>query len=79
MKKMRKGIGLADLEKQMKKWMGVAGSEAEQLRVLKQFLEAGIPLPAEGQVVGEPVSVIAIHYDGCIRRGLTVRCCRSIC
>jgi hypothetical protein len=45
MEKMRKGTGLADLEKQLKKWMAAAGNEAEQHRTLKQFLEAGIPLP----------------------------------
>ena len=59
MEKMRKGRGPADLDTQLNQWMAVAGNEAEQLCALQRFLEAGIRLPAEGQVIGGPVSVIS--------------------
>jgi len=34
-------------------------------------------LPADAFVVGEPVTVLEIDYDGNERRGLTVRCRRE--
>jgi hypothetical protein len=34
-------------------------------------------LPVDGFVIGEPVSVVAIDYDGNERRGLTARCRRE--
>ena len=36
-------------------------------------------LPADGFVIGEPVSVTAVDYDGNERRGLTARCRRENC
>jgi hypothetical protein len=40
-------------------------------------MEDQIRLPAEAFVVGEPVTVLEIDYDGNERRGLTVRCRRE--
>ncbi|MBP1737922.1 MAG: hypothetical protein H6Q48_215 [Deltaproteobacteria bacterium] len=39
--------------------------------------EDEVPLPADGFVIGEPVSVLEMDYDGNERRGLTARCRRE--
>ena len=53
-----------------------AHGDDEQLWALRQaFEDAG--LPADGFVLGEPVSVMAINYDGNERRGLTAKCRRE--
>ena len=53
-----------------------AHGDGEQLWAFRQaFEDAG--LPADGFVLGEPVSVIAIDYDGNVRRGLTAKCRRE--
>lgn len=49
----------------------------EQLWAFRQVMEDEIRLPAEAFVVGEPVRVLEIDYDGNERRGLTVRCLRG--
>ena len=36
-----------------------------------------MPLPADAFVIGEPVSVVGIDYDGNTRRGLTATCRRQ--
>jgi hypothetical protein len=51
--------------------------EDEQLCAFCQALEDALPLPADGFVIGEPVSVIAFDYDGNEHRGLTARCRRE--
>ena len=42
-----------------------------------KVLEEEMPLPADGFVIGEPVSVTALDYDGNVRRGLTAWCRRG--
>jgi hypothetical protein len=54
-----------------------AYGEDEQLCAFCQALEDALPLPGDGFVIGEPVSVIAFDYDGNERRGLTARCRRE--
>lgn len=54
-----------------------AYGEEEQLWAFRQVLEDSIDLPADAFVIGEPVSVIGIDYDGNERRGLTARCRRE--
>ena len=54
-----------------------AYGEDEQLCAFCQALEDALPQPADGFVIGEPVSVIAFDYDGNERRGLTARCRRE--
>lgn len=48
--------------------------ECEELPALWRACTEGIPLPADAHVIGEPVSVEAISYDGNTRRGLTAEC-----
>ncbi len=54
-----------------------ASGEDEQLWAFHQAFVANVALPSDGFVIGEPVSVIAVKYDGNIRRGLTARCRRE--
>jgi len=54
-----------------------AHGDDEQLWALRQAFEDNVQLPADVFVIGEPVSVVAIHYDGNPRRGLTARCRRQ--
>jgi hypothetical protein len=54
-----------------------AYGDDEQLWAFRQAFQDDAALPADGFVIGEPVSVIAIDYDGNERRGLTARCRRE--
>ena len=54
-----------------------AYGDDEQFWAFRQAFEDDIALPADGFVIGEPVSVIAVDYDGNERRGLTARCRRE--
>lgn len=51
-----------------------AHGEEEQLWAFIRAFEDNVILPADGFVLGEPVSVIGIGYDGNMRRGLTATC-----
>ena len=51
-----------------------AYGEDEQLWAFRQAFEDEAKFPADGFVLGEPVSVIKIDYDGNERRGLTATC-----
>jgi hypothetical protein len=54
-----------------------AYGEDEQLSAFCQVIEDEVPLPTDGFVIGEPVSVVEIDYDGNERLGLTARCRRE--
>jgi hypothetical protein len=54
-----------------------AYGDHEQLWAFRQVFEDDIDLPADGFVIGEPISVLEIDYDGNERRGLTARCRRE--
>ncbi len=54
-----------------------ACGEEEQLWALLEGFADGVGLAADAFVIGEPVSVLAIDYDGNSRRGLTALCLRS--
>src|SRR3989304_1321874 len=54
-----------------------ADGDDEQLWAFRQAFEDNVVLPAEAFVVGEPVTVVTIDYDGNERRGLTARCRRE--
>jgi hypothetical protein len=49
----------------------------EKLRTFRQAFEDNVTLPADGFVIGEPISVVEIDYDGNERRGLTATCRRE--
>ena len=54
-----------------------AHDEDEQLMALREAFEEGANLPADAHVIGEPVAVLEVDYDGNERRGLTALCRRS--
>jgi len=54
-----------------------AYGEDEPLWVFRQAFKDNVAMPAETFVVGEPVTVMRIDYDGNERRGLTARCRRE--
>lgn len=68
---------LADLDGLIEEIVVDAYDEDEQLSAFQQAFEDDVAMPADAFVIGEPVSVIAIHYDGNERRGLTARCRRE--
>lgn len=51
-----------------------AYGEDEQLWAFRQVIEDEMPLPLDGTVIGETVSVIKIDYDGNPQQGLRVTC-----
>ncbi len=51
-----------------------AYGDDEQRWAFRQVVEDEVTLPADGFVVGEPVSVVEIDYDGNERRELTAKC-----
>jgi len=54
-----------------------AYGEDEQLWAFRQVFEDDVVFPADGFVIGEPVSVVGVDYDGNQRRGLTAKCRRT--
>ena len=54
-----------------------AYGDNEQLWAFRQAFENDVTLPADGFVIGEPVSVVKIDYEGNERRGLTAKCRRE--
>jgi len=54
-----------------------ARGDDEQLWAFLQAFEDGVALPHDAFVVGEPLSVLAIDYEGNERRGLVARCRRG--
>lgn len=68
---------LAALDELIEEIIVDAYGEDEQLWAFRQVLEDEIGLPADGFVIGEPVSVLEIDYDGDERRGLTAKCRRE--
>lgn len=54
-----------------------AYGDDEQLWAFRQAIEDEVALPADAFMVGEPVTVKQIDYDGNERRGLTARVCRE--
>jgi hypothetical protein len=54
-----------------------ACGEDEQLWAFHQTFEEELALPAQGTVIGEPVTVTKIDYDGNPQRGLRATCKKS--
>jgi len=54
-----------------------AYGDDEQLWAIRQAFEDNVKVPTDVFVIGEPVELVAIGYDGNTRRGLTARCRRE--
>lgn len=68
---------LVDLDALIEEIIVDAYGDDEQLTAFQVAFEDDVPVPAEAFVIGEPVSVIKIDYDGNERRGLTATCRRE--
>ena len=76
-RKSRKVSDIAALDELIADITLDAYGEDEQLAAFCQVFEDEVPLPAEGFVIGELVSIVAFDYDGNERRGLTAKCRRA--
>jgi len=65
------------LEEMIEEIIVDAYGDDEQLWAFRQAFEDNVELPADGFVIGQPVTVIEVDYDGNERRGLTARCRRE--
>jgi tetratricopeptide (TPR) repeat protein len=54
-----------------------AHGDDEQLSAISEAFDDQGELPCDAHVIGEPVSLVQVDYDGNERRGLTARCCRE--
>lgn len=77
MSKLREPVATADLDELIEEIIVDAYGDDEQLWAFRQAFEDAIRWPADGFVVGAPVAVLKIDYDGSSRRGLTAQCRRS--
>jgi len=77
MRNSKKAKELEALDRLIEEITVDAYGDDEQLWAFRQAFEDDVALPADGFVIGEPVSVVAINYDGNERRGLTVTCRRE--
>ena len=75
-RKSKKG-GAAALDELLDGILTDAYGEDEQLWAFRQAFADNLELPADGFVIGEPVSVVEVDYDGNERRGLTATCRRE--
>ncbi len=73
----KKDKKLAALDELIEEILVDAYGDDEQLWAFRQALEDDMTLPADGFVIGEPVLVIAVDYDGNEKRGLTALCRRE--
>jgi len=73
----KRGNDLAALDALIEEIIVDAYGEDEQLWAFRQVFEDDIALPADGFVIGAPVQVVDIDYDGNERRGLTAKCRRT--
>ena len=69
--------GSSELDELIEEIIVDAYGDSEQLWAFRQAFEDNVIWPAEAFVVGEPVTVMEIDYDGNERRGLTARCRRE--
>ncbi len=73
----KEGKELETLDRLVEEITVDASGDDEQLWAFRQAFEDNVALPADGFVIGEPVSVISVDYDGNERRGLTAHCRRE--
>lgn len=69
-RKGRQDNDLAGLDELIEEITIDAYGDDEQLWAFRQAFEDALSLPADGFVIGEPVAVVEIDYDGNERRGL---------
>src|SRR6266511_1035347 len=60
-----------DIHKKLMEILGGAKTDDSQLERLAEAARAELVLPVDAFMIGEPVKVMAIEYDGNVRRGLS--------
>ena len=66
-----------DGERLLVQILSEARDDDGQLWALHRAIEAAVALPLDVHVVGEPLVIVAVEYDGNARRGLVARCRRE--
>jgi hypothetical protein len=66
-----------DGERLLAQIVGEARDDQGQLWALHRAIEAAVVLPLDVHVIGEPVVIVAVEYDGNARRGLVAHCRRE--
>jgi len=64
----------ADIDRLLEEILVDAYGEDEQLWAFRQAFEDEVPLPVEGAVIGEAVSITKIDYNGTPQKGLRATC-----
>ena len=73
----RKKPASPDVDALLEELLVDACGDDEQLTALREGIAEALDLPVDVHVVGEPLSLIAVDYDGNPRRGLVARCRRE--
>lgn len=73
----RKRLSPVDADAWLAEWLVDAYGDDEQLTSLCEGIAQTLRLPIDVHVVGEPMSLVAVDYDGNPRRGLIAKCCRE--
>lgn len=66
-----------DIDALLEELLVDAHGDDEQLWALREGIADALDLPMDVHVVGEPLLLVAVDYDGNPRRGLTAHCCRG--
>ena len=72
-----RGKEFLELDRLIEEIIVDAYGDDEQLWAFRRAFKDKVAVPAEAFVIGEPVTVIAIDYDGNDRRGLIAKCRRK--
>lgn len=67
----------ADVDALLEEMLVDAHGDDEQLSALAQGIGDALDFPLDVHVVGEPLSLVAVGYDGNARRGIVARCGRE--
>jgi len=73
----RKKRSSADVDVLLEEMLVDAYGDDEQLTALAAGVGEALDFPLDVHVVGEPLSLLAVDYDGNARRGIVARCCRE--
>src|SRR5690606_18277457 len=67
----------AEVDALLEEMLVDANGDDEQLSALAEGIGDVLDFPLDVRVVGEPLSLLAVDYDGNARRGIVARCCRE--
>jgi len=73
----RKKRSSAEVDAVLEEMLVDAYGDEEQLTALAEGIGDALDFPLDVHVVGEPLSLLAVDYDGNARRGIVARCRRE--